>query len=226
MTASVASIACVIPAFNAGRTVAEVVRGVRAAMSDASIIGIDDGSSDDTRSVLERTCDRTLSFASNRGKGAALRAGFDEALSIGSEAVVSLDADGQHDPMYAPRLVDALAMADVVVGARERRGAMPLHRRMTNALSAAAASRLGGCIVADAQSGFRALRSGVIRTVRGCGDRYEYETDFLIRAARAGFRITSVPVPTIYGPPSHFREVRDGLRVIATMCRHISRGAS
>lgn len=215
------TLACVIPAFNAERTVGRVVAGLRDSLRGASIIGIDDGSSDGTRAVLEASCDRTLTFDRNRGKGAALRAGFADALTIGSEAVVALDADGQHDPAFAPHLVDALADADVVVGARKRSGDMPLHRRMTNALSAAAASRLGGCRVDDAQSGFRAVRACVLRTVRGRGDRYEYETDFLIRAARAGFRIASVPVPTVYGPSSHFREVRDGLRVVATFCRHI-----
>jgi hypothetical protein len=58
------------------------------------------------------------------------------------------------------------------------------------------------------------------------GDRYEFETDFLLRAARAGFRVAAVPVPTIYGPPSHFREMRDGLRVVDMFCRHAWGGAA
>ncbi len=218
------SVACIIPAFNAAATVSAVVSGLRASVVGATIVGIDDGSSDDTRAVLEGLCDRTISFPGNRGKGAALRAGFEAALSVGCDAVLALDADGQHDPAYAPRLLAALADADVVVGTRDRGGEMPARRRVTNALSAAAARRLGRCDIPDPQSGFRALRSTVLRTVRGRGDRYEYETDLLLRAARAGFRIASVPVPTIYGPPSHFREVRDGLRVVAVFCRHLGGG--
>jgi hypothetical protein len=73
--------------------------------------------------------------------------------------------------------------------------------------------------VRDAQSGFRAMRAEVLRAVEASGDRYEFETDFLIRAGRAGFRIASVPVPTIYAGRSHFRLVRDAARVIATLGR-------
>ena len=215
---------CVIPAFNAEGTVAQVIAGLRESLGHVIVVGVDDGSVDRTGDVLRARCDRALAFPDNRGKGAALRAGFLEALAMGGEVVLTIDADGQHDPACAPRLVDALGDADIVIGARVRAGTMPVRRRITNALSAAAARRLGGCDLADPQSGFRAMRASVLRAIRADGDRYEYETDFLIRAARAGFRIASVPVPTIYGPPSHFRELRDGLRVVATFCRH-ARGA-
>ena len=215
-----AALVCVIPSYNAGGTVARVVAGVRAAVGAVTIIGIDDGSSDATREVLEAHADRTIVFPANRGKGAALRAGFAAALDVGGQAVITIDADGQHDPARTRELVDGLTGSDLVVGARVRAGTMPRRRRMTNALSAAAARRLVGFELPDPQSGFRAINATVLRSIRAAGDRYEFETDFLIRAARAGFRISSVPVPTIYGPPSHFREVRDGLRVVATFLRH------
>jgi glycosyltransferase involved in cell wall biosynthesis len=219
-------VACVIPALDAAATIRPVIRGLRVSMPAAVIIGVDDGSSDDTGRVMQAECDRTLTLERNRGKGAALRAGFAEALELGSDIIVALDADGQHDPACAPSLVAALADADIVIGTRRRAaGPMPLRRRMTNALSAAAARRLAGCELADPQSGFRAMRATVLRTVRARGDRYEFETDLLLRAARAGFRIAAVPIPTIYGPPSHFREMRDGFRVVATFCRHACGGA-
>ena len=219
-------VACVIPALNAGDSLGAVVRALRDAVPRAVIIGVDDGSTDATASVMRAHCDRTVMFDRNRGKGAALRAGFTEALSLQPAAIVSLDADGQHDPACTPRLLAALKDADIVVGARRREGGtMPLRRRMTNALSAAATRRLAGCDVADPQSGFRAMRTSVVERVNARGDRYEFETDFLLRAARAGFRIAAVPIPTIYGPPSHFREMRDGFRVVATFCRHACAGA-
>jgi glycosyltransferase involved in cell wall biosynthesis len=219
-------VACVIPALNAGASVGAVVAALRAAVPSAVVIGVDDGSTDATASVMRAHCDRTVSMGTNRGKGAALRAGFAEALGVQPAAIVSLDADGQHDPSCTPRLLAALDHADIVIGSRQRHGGtMPLRRRLTNALSAAAARRLVGCEVADAQSGFRAMRASVVQTIDARGDRYEFETDFLLRAARAGFRIAAVPIPTIYGPPSHFREMRDGLRVIATFCRHACAGA-
>jgi glycosyltransferase involved in cell wall biosynthesis len=216
-----APLACVIPALDAGATLGGVVAGLRRAVPRAEVIVVDDGSRDDTRAVAERVADRVIGFERNRGKGAALRAGFAEALARGSAAVLTIDADGQHDPSVAPILLAALDRADVVVGARSRaRSAMPVHRRLSNALSSAAISRCAGCELPDTQSGYRAMSAAVLRRVHPAGDRYEFETDFLIRAARAGFRIECVPVPTIYGAPSHFREIRDAMRVIQTIWSH------
>src|SRR5688500_17910941 len=80
------------------------------------------GSTDATASVMRARCDRTVSMGTNRGKGAALRAGFAEALGLRPTAIVSLDADGQHDPACTPRLLAALDHADIVVGSRQRHG--------------------------------------------------------------------------------------------------------
>jgi hypothetical protein len=88
-------------------------------------------------------------------------------------------------------------------------------------LSAAAVSRCVGQPIADAQSGFRALRAEVLRAIDARGDRYEFETDFLIRTARAGHRIGFVPISTRYGAvvPSQFRPLRDSVRIIGTLWR-------
>ena len=215
------SVACLIPALDAEETLGDVVQGLRRAMPGAPIIVVDDGSRDGTGRLAERLADRAISFRSNRGKGAALRAGFAEVVRLGFSAVLTIDADGQHDPAAAPELVARLADADVVIGSRAwRRASMPLRRRMSNAISSAAISRCAGCRLPDTQSGYRAIRAVVLATVSPAGDRYEFETDFLIRAARAGYRISCVPVPTIYGAPSHFREIRDAARVIRTIWSH------
>ena len=143
------------------------------------------------------------------------------ALDDCASRVITIDADGQHDPAMAPQLIAALDDADVVIGMRARtRGTMPLGRRMTNALASAAVGAIVGVHVPDAQSGFRAMRREVLETVRAGGDRYEYETEFLIGAARAGYRIASVGVPTMYGAPSHFRAWNDSMRVVRTIWRH------
>ena len=84
---------------------------------------------------------------------------------------------------------------------------MPLGRRVTNALASAAVGAIVGVSVPDAQSGYRAIRREVLADVRASGDRYEYETEFLIAAVRAGYRLGSIGVPTTYGAPSHFRSV-------------------
>lgn len=214
-------VACVVPAYQAAGTLADVLRGARRSVPAATLVVVDDGSTDATADVAERWADHVVRLGHNSGKGAALRAGCDAALALGADAVLTLDADGQHDPASAPALLAALADADVVIGARPRSGSrMPMHRRLTNALSSAAVSRCAGCMVPDAQSGFRAIRAEVLRQVRPDADRYEYETEFLIRAARAGYRIAAVPVATIYGAPSHFRSFHDAMLVIRTIWRN------
>ena len=225
-------VVCIIPALNAAPTLRRVIEGLRASLPSAAIVGIDDGSTDATASIMRESCDLSESFPGNRGKGAALRAAFGHAAILGASRVVTIDADGQHDPRCAPALVAALDEADIVVGARARVGsAMPLRRRISNALSSAAISAVAGRPLPDTQCGYRAIRREVLDAVTAVGDRYEFETDFIIRAARSGFRISAVPIPTIYVPAeeggrSHFRECRDAVRVVATIVRHRLRPAS
>ncbi len=219
--------ACIVPAYDAAATLADVVAGLRRSVPRARVIVVDDGSRDATRRVAEGGADVVIGFDHNRGKGAALRAGFRAALDGGCSAVTVLDADGQHDPSCVPALVAALTDADIAIGARARGGsAMPWRRRVTNRLSSAAVSWCVGQRIADSQSGFRAFRAEVLVRVafgRAAGDRYEYETAVLMRAARAGYRIASVPVPTVYpaGAVSHFRPVWDTARVMRTIGRGV-----
>jgi glycosyltransferase involved in cell wall biosynthesis len=220
-------VVCVVPAFNAEPTIDMVVTALRREVRNAFVLGVDDGSTDGTRARLRRTCDQTIEFDQNRGKGAALRAAFSAATNCADagepHAVLTIDADGQHDPAFAPRLIDRLAVGDVVIGARQiNTVAVPPHRRLANVLSSAATRAVTRCPIADSQSGYRAIKTHVLRSVDARGDRYEFETDFLLRASRAGFTIVDVPVPTIYGPPSHFRVVRDAWRVTRTLWSHRS----
>ena len=219
---SAARVACVVPALNAAPTLPSVVAGLRRSVHGAFIVVIDDGSSDETLSIAWGVADEAIRFPVNRGKGAALRAGFGVALNQGSDVVLTVDADGQHDPTFAPRLVQALDGSDLAIGARARdQGRMPAGRRLTNRLAAAAVSRCIGRPVTDAQCGFRAVRSHVVSEITPRGDRYEFETEFLILAGRRGYRITFVPIPTVYvtAVPSQFRPLRDSARIIATLWR-------
>lgn len=216
-----APVICVIPALDAERTLGDVAARLREVLPHATIIAVDDGSADATEDVAHATCDVVLRFPVNRGKGSALRAGIAEALARGAASVITIDADGQHPPDAAPLLLAALASADVAIGARARDArVMPLGRRMTNALASAAVGAIVGHTIADSQSGYRAIRRPVLESVVARGDRYEYETDFLIQAGRSGYRIAAIPIPTIYGAPSHFQGIRDSARVVRTIWRY------
>jgi glycosyltransferase involved in cell wall biosynthesis len=214
-------VACIIPAYRAASTLPGVLQELRAALPAARIVLVDDGSPDSTAAVAKDLADWTIRLSDNRGKGAALRAGFEEALRGGDDIVVTIDADGQHDPAYAPSLLEALDGFDLVIGERVRAGSsMPLRRRMTNALASMAIAHVAGVRLQDTQSGFRAIRRRVLERVRGRGDRYEFETDFLIRAVQAGFRVRNATVPTIYGSVSHFRGMSDSARIVRAIWAH------
>lgn len=211
----------IVPAYNAEPTLANVVKGVRRNLPKALIIGVDDGSTDGSRKLLRTVADETIEFDVNQGKGAALRAAFAKALEKGAAAVLTIDSDGQHDPAFAPDIVRALDRADIVIGTRDLSGAhVPKHRRIANMISSAATRAVSGGKVRDSQSGYRAMKAEVLRKVDAKGDRYEFETDFIIRAARSGFTTVNVPISTIYGSPSYFREFRDAWLVIKVLWRH------
>jgi len=216
-------VAVVIPAYQAAATIGEVVSQTLEVLPEAKVVVVDDGSSDGTRDKGLGTRAVILTHPRNRGKGAALRSGIARACSDGADAIVTIDADGQHPAREIPRLLQPIAdgAADLVLGARLRNGTMPASRRLTNWLSATLASRIGRQAIQDAQTGFRAFTRPLAERVRPAGDRYEFEANFLLEALRAGYRVTSVAVPTIYGAPSHFRVFGDTWRMAAAFARHM-----
>ncbi len=217
--------ACVIPAYQAAETIAAVVRDVRAHCPTLAVIVVDDGSRDGTSEAARAAgADVVLRHAVNRGKGAALVTGFGHAFLMEPrvDAVVTVDADGQHDGACLPALLAALENgADLVIGSRRRRGStMPYHRLVANALSTRAIAWCAGQRIHDAQCGFRGIRRTLLERVPHVGERYEAETAFVIRAARAGAIIAEIDIPTRYGPASHFRPLRDAASVVATIWSH------
>lgn len=218
-------VAIVIPAYQAAATIGDVVSRARTVLPGAQVILIDDGSTDGTGEEGRGKGAKVLTHPRNRGKGIALRNGIARACMEGAEVIVTLDADGQHPPSEIPRLLQPIRdrAADLVLGARARSGPMPVSRRFTNWLSASLASRIGGQTVTDAQTGFRAFTRAVAEQVQPAGDRYEFEANFLLEALRAGYRVASVEVPTIYGAPSHFRHFGDTWRMARAFARHAGR---
>jgi glycosyltransferase involved in cell wall biosynthesis len=216
--------ACVIPAYQAADTIAAVVRGVRAAAPALTIIVVDDGSTDLTSDTARQSgADHVLRHSQNRGKGRALLTGFAQAFTLtpAVDAVVTVDADGQHDPACLPAMLAALESHELVLGSRKRRGtSMPLLRRVGNAISTRAITWCAGRPIHDAQCGFRGIRRALLERIPHDGERYEAETAFVIHAARTGAIIGQIEIPTRYGPPSHFRPFRDAVRVVATIWSH------
>ena len=132
--------------------------------------------------------------------------------------MITIDGDGQHPPESIPDFVARLEEtgADLIVGSRTRRHTdMPLHRRASNKITTWLASRWAGTKLPDSQSGFRLVTRPVLERVKLETTRYETETELLIKAARAGFRIEGVPIPTIYDDEtSHIDAWNDTLRFL------------
>lgn len=213
----------IIPAFQTEPSVAKVVQATRRVIPD--LLVIDDGSTDDTAGAARRAGAEVLRFPVNRGKGIALRAGFSWAVENGCRAVVTLDADGQHDPGEIPKLLDRWheTQAALVIGSRSHmEEEMTPSRRFGNRFARRAISFFAGLPVADAQSGFRVYDADLLRSIALRGVRYELEAEVIVRAARRGYRVESTPIrlARIDGTPtSHYRPWRDTTRICLSVLR-------
>jgi glycosyltransferase involved in cell wall biosynthesis len=189
----------VVPAFNEAGTVGQVVAEVRAAQPGADVLVVDDGSGDATATVAERAGALVCRLPYNLGVGGAMRAGYRYAMRRGYDAVVQVDADGQHDAAYIEALLEALADADVVIGARFAGvGDYPAHgpRRWAMLLLAAALSRLAGHRLSDVTSGFRAAdrRAMAVFATHYPAEYLGDTVESLVIALRTGCRVAQVPV--------------------------------
>jgi glycosyltransferase involved in cell wall biosynthesis len=212
-----AGVAVVIPAYQAAATVGDVVRHVQ--VQGYPVLVVDDGSTDATASVAAKAGASVIRLARNRGKGAALRRGFERLLGDGRvAAVVTVDADGQHLAEEIPHLIAGWrAGADLVLGARDHLFEhMSRLRQISNRMSSRAISVAAGDAVDDAQTGFRLYTRRLIEAIGLPGDRFEAESVVVVRAARRGFRVVSRPVRLgeVDGRvTSHYRPLVDSLRI-------------
>lgn len=218
-------VAVLIPAYQAGRQLGAVLERLAALHPVADTLVVDDGSRDDTGDVARRAGVRVHAFPANRGKGHALIEGF---RRLGDyDGVVTLDADGQHPPECLPAFLAALeGAADLALGARAFSGTMPLVRRLANGLASGWASWLAGQRVDDSQCGYRLYGRRLLERTPITPGRYEVETEVVVRAARLGFRVVNVPIPTVYASEtSHIDTLHDVPRIAGVMARLTIEGA-
>ncbi len=224
----------IIPAFNNAESIAAVVDRARAV--GYPVIVVDDGSTDGTaRRVRTTNGVRVLRLARNRGKGGALSAGFALARERKFDLAVTLDADNQHAPEDIPDLLTAATShgydprTTITLGWRRGFSVhpwVPRRSRMGRAMANAAMRMLTGQTFRDTQCGFRVYPLAALEGLPTYRSGYDYETQILILALRAGLRIVEHPVQCIYPTPcdrvTHFRPLKDSAR-IATLFLSLDR---
>ncbi|MDO8463532.1 MAG: glycosyltransferase family 2 protein [bacterium] len=189
----------IIPAYNEAQTVAEVVRRVRERC--ARVIVVDDGSRDGTGELARGAGAEVVRHAVNRGLGAALGTGIAAALARGATCIVTMDADGQHDPTDIAELIAPIERggADLVIGTRWHHAATaPLARQLANRTANLVTRVLFGVRCSDTQSGFRAIARAAAERLDLRTNRMEVSSEILAEAARLRLRIAEVPIQTIY----------------------------
>jgi len=208
--------AAVIPSYNAERHLDGVITGVEQYLDTSRIIVVDDGSSDATAEVARARGVVVLVHDPNQGKGAALDTGIRHAGNMGCAYAITLDADGQHRPEEIPRFIEHWTGtgADIIVGNRlEDTRNMPRDRKWTNYFTSWVVSKLAGTTIPDSQNGYRMISTSLFASLGVKARRYEAESELLIRAGRAGARIDSVPIETIYADEvSSINKTRDTYR--------------
>jgi glycosyltransferase involved in cell wall biosynthesis len=214
-----------IPAYNAQETLDSVLKKIGPLKMDTIVVN--DGSSDETKRVVSENGAHLLEHPLNLGKGAALQTGFQYILQKDYQVVITLDADGQHDPSEIPSLLKIYQSVnpDILVASRAAEfGRMTFLRRFWNRLGVKAVARLCHSDITDSQSGFRLIRAKVLKEVSLSTSRFETELELLIKACKKGFSVLSVPINTqkVDGTgSSHFRPVVDTWMVCKLFLRSL-----
>ena len=221
--------AVVIPAYNEAATLRGIVQRVR--QYGRRVIVVDDGSTDDTAATVADLPVTLIRHASIQGKAASLWDGMEAAMAQGVDAVITLDADGQHRPEDIPRFLQAAREhpGQIIIGSRlANKGAFPAKRYYANRVANFWISWAAGYAIDDSQSGFRLYPVALLRRLdarRAKAYGFVFESEILIRAARMGFYSHSLPIAAIYetrARPSHFRPVADIARITLMVAWHLT----
>lgn len=217
----------VIPAYEPDEALVRLVSELGATGAVRGIVVVDDGSGPGFRPVLDDVAHLgavVVGFPVNRGKGAALRRGLAEvARRWPGEDVVCADADGQHRVPDVLRVGARVSDGEgaVVLGARAFAGDVPARSRIGNTVTRWLFRAATGLRVADTQTGLRGYPASMIGWLLDVrGDRYEYELNVLLSAARSGMAVVEVEIATVYlddNASSHFRPLVDSARIYAPL---------
>lgn len=218
MSSSTKKICVVIPAFNNEATVSHVVRKAKHEVDHVMVF--DDGSTDNTAVMAEKAGAYVIRLSKNTGKGNVLRVAFRYALKNHFDAIITLDADLQHDPSEIPKFINYYAKhhPKIIIGNRLLgKNMIPRIRYGPNKIGTILFSWLIHQTVEDSQCGFRLYNHHVMENIRILNPGFEAETDILLRAGKRGYKIGFVPIKPIYFANrkhrSYYRPITDTFRI-------------
>jgi glycosyltransferase involved in cell wall biosynthesis len=204
----------VVPAYNESKRIASVLHEVKKYTD--KVIVVNDGSTDDTAQIARESEVQVIDLKENKGAGNATREGCLEAIRLGAGIILTIDADGQHDPREIPNLLQPLLYEDVqvVFGGRPRNPSMPIENRLGNHLLSKTSSFLLGVTILDTLTGFRAFHAAVFEGVVWKSNRYSFVSEMVFRMAKNKLRFKEVPVSTIYHDNKKGMRKRDGIKTL------------
>jgi glycosyltransferase involved in cell wall biosynthesis len=209
----------VIPAYNAEHTISNVLENlIDFGFNRDNIVVVNDGSVDATSSVARRYGVQVVDHNTNKGKGAALKAGINIMHMMDVPGVFTIDADGQHRVEEIGNFIPMTETYDIIIGRRREEDPMPVLRRFVNKITSLITSVIVHTRIHDVQCGFRFVSFDVLKRVSLKTDHYETETEIVVKAIRSRYRVTSVPIATVYdNQHSHIQPFADTCRFACMM---------
>lgn len=204
----------VIPAYNEATRIAPVIKNVLRHVN--AVLVVNDCSTDNSAQVAETAGARVINMPVNGGAGSATRAGCEQAIDMGADIIITIDADGQHDPDEIPKLVNHLLQhqLDIVFGGRPRTPNMPFENRVGNHLLSVVSGILFHVKVNDILTGFHAFTAEAFEKLKWKSNRYSFVSEIVYRVYVHHLKYAEVPVTTIYHDKKKGMRKRDGIKTL------------
>ncbi|MBI5143833.1 MAG: glycosyltransferase family 2 protein [Candidatus Omnitrophica bacterium] len=214
-----------IPSYNEAKTIGGIIKELK--RRGLTIYVVDDGSIDDTASIAKAEGAVVVTHEKNKGKGASLREGFLSILESDYDCVLVMDGDNQHALSDIDSFFKKMeeTNADMVIGNRMLdTSSMPHTRLLVNRFMSQVISRIAAQYIPDSQCGFRLIKRSVLQKIRLESSNYEIESEMIVKAAREGFKIESVPTKTVYqDEKSRINPIVDTIRFVALLLKILLR---
>lgn len=210
-----------IPSYNEARTIGAITKELKG--RGLTVYVVDDGSTDKTADIARAQGAVVIAHDKNKGKGASLIEGFDRIMKESFDACLIMDGDGQHATGDVDNFFEKMAEtgADIVIGNRMLdTTSMPVTRKIVNRMMSGIISKMCGQAIPDTQCGFKLIKRSVLESIKLEFLNFEIESEIILKAARKGFKIESVPVKTVYqDETSKIKPMFDTIRFLSFLIK-------